>query len=76
MLFVVIHEYAKNIKECNGYDLLNISKPQWQKYKKNNYLPLKHCKTLSNYFNCNLTDNFEELSSLILKKYFEEVSNG
>ena len=73
MLFTVIEKYAKEKEGCKGYELLGIKKSQWHRYKKDNHLSLVHCKNLSMLCGSHITDDFQELSLLVLNKYYEEI---
>jgi hypothetical protein len=70
MAFIVLEKYCKDLLEYPAKDLLGITKGQWHKYKKSNYLPLKHCKIICSHFNHHITDDMKELTDLITSAYY------
>jgi hypothetical protein len=70
MTFVVLEKYCKDILDCYARDLLGISKGQWHEYKKRDYLPLKHCKTICSHFGHHITDDMKELTDMVTSSYY------
>jgi len=73
MTFIVLEKYCKDKLDCSARDLIGISKEQWYKYKLNDYLPLKHCKTICCQFKHHITDDMKELTDMITYAYYNEV---
>jgi hypothetical protein len=76
MLFTLLDRYAKDVKGCRGYDLLGIGDQQWAIYRKKNYLPMKHCKTLCYMLDQDpaiATMDLKELSHIVYKAYWRTV---
>ena len=73
MTFIILEKYCKDVLDCKAMDLLGIKKVQWHQYKKTNYLPLKHFKTVCTHFNHHITDDWQELTNIITKAYYAEV---
>ena len=73
MLFTIIDKYFKDIEGFYIYDYLGITQQAWHHYKKKGCLPLKHSKNLCMYFGHHITDDLEELSLLIIRRYYREV---
>lgn len=73
MFFVVLEKYCKDVLDCHAWDLLEINKSGWYRFQKLNTFTLEHCKTVSSHFNHHITDDFIELSLIIINSYKEVV---
>ena len=73
MTFIVLEKYCKDKLGYHAMDLLGICKGQWYEYKKKDYLPLKHCKSICSHFNHHITDDKKELTDMIVTSYYGEV---
>ena len=71
MFFVVLDYYCKTVLEIRPEELLGIDRSGWFRYKKDNTLPLKHCKTICSHFNHHITDDMNELLIIATSKYVE-----
>jgi len=75
MMFVMIEEYSEYSYNKKIWVLLDIHRTLWQKYKKENVLPLKHFKTICDYVGIGWTDDSLILCEGILRKYKEECEH-
>lgn len=73
MFFVVFNFYCKSIEGVTPYEFMGIDKSGWYRFKKDNRLPLHHCKIICNHFNHHITDDMNELLLLVSKKYLETL---
>ena len=71
MVFVILEKYCRDMLDCRAMDLLGIGKVQWYEYKKKDYIPLKHCKTVCGHFKHHITDDMQEMTDMITASYYE-----
>ena len=72
MLFVVIEKYFGGIQEV--VSVFGCSENSWYRWKKEDELPLKCLKRLCDKLDFQFTDNEDELSCLLIQKYFNNKS--
>ncbi len=70
MLFNVLERYCKEKLHCSAVEFIGVSVPTYYLHKRNNVLPLKHCKTVCQKLGCPWTDNPKELTLFIVERYY------
>jgi hypothetical protein len=71
MFYLVFEKYCKEVLECHAYDILNISRGCWYRFQKEGILPLEYCKIICYHFDHHIIENQEELSGLVISKFYE-----
>ena len=75
MMFVMIEEYTEYSLGKKIWDILGIHRTLWQKYKKDNMLPLKHYKTICDHIGIGWTDDSLLVCDGILRRYTQEADD-
>jgi ACT domain-containing protein len=70
MVYDILERYCKERLNCSSLDYIGISRATYYQYKKDNHLPLKHCKQLCQKLNIPWTDNQKIISLAILERYY------
>jgi hypothetical protein len=72
MLMTLLDRYARDRKECRGWDIVGISEAQWYVYKKKEMFSPKLFRIICLYFGADMNEGIKRLTGMILKRYWEE----
>ena len=73
MFFTILEKYFVDVIDCSIWDYLSLDQSVWCRYKKKRRLPLKHYKKICFELEVPINDNQNELSKILVEKYYEVV---